>query len=85
MSGATERYDSESDDKVMAELHAQEITGLTPRGRLALVSISDSYESGDSIAGEVIFLLLSMNSRIRELEKHVHHLEVNTNFNGEVH
>jgi len=54
--------DFDQDDLVLQELKSQNIEGLTPRGRLAIKELADQ----DS--GAMIFLILSLNSRIRELE-----------------
>ena len=50
------------DASILEELKAQNIEGLTDRGRLAISELAKSNE------GAVIFLILSLNSRIRDLE-----------------
>lgn len=49
-------------DNVLEELKSQNIDGLTERGKLAIRELADMNE------GAVIFLILSLNLRIRELE-----------------
>ena len=51
-----------SDESILAELKAQNIDGLTARGKLAIRELAELNE------GAVIFLILSLNSRIRDLE-----------------
>ena len=53
---------SSEDDKILSELKSQDIKGLTPRGKTAI------RELGYKEQGEIIFLILSLNSRIRDLE-----------------
>lgn len=67
--------DFDQDDLVLQELKSQDIEGLTKRGRMAVRELADQNE------GAVIFLMLSMNSRIRELEKQLSQVK----FNGEMH
>jgi hypothetical protein len=67
--------DFDKDDLVLQELKSQNIEGLTPRGRLAIRELADQNQ------GAAIFVLLSMNSRIRELEKQL----AGVKFNGEMH
>ena len=50
------------DEKILSELKSQNIDGLTPRGKAAI------RELGYKEQGEIIFLILSLNSRIRDLE-----------------
>ena len=52
----------DQDELVLQELKNQDIKGLTPRGRLAVRELADRDH------GAMIFLMLSFNSRIRELE-----------------
>lgn len=53
----------DKDDLILEELKAQNISGLTDRGKLAIRELAELNE------GAVIFLFLSLNSRIRELEE----------------
>lgn len=69
--------DFDHDELVLQELKAQSIEGLTNRGRLAIREMTDLEYS----PGAVIFLFLSLNSRIVELEKQL----ANIKFNGEMH
>lgn len=62
MAGNNEESSFERDDLVLAELKCQNIKGLTKRGKVAITELADQNQ------GAVIFLLLSMNSRIRDLE-----------------
>ena len=57
----------DKDKLILEELKAQNIDGLTDRGKLAIRELAESNE------GAVIFLLLSLNSRIRDLEKALSH------------
>ena len=52
-----------SDELILEELKAQNIEGLTNRGKLAIRELAELNE------GAVIFLILSLNSRIRDLEQ----------------
>ena len=52
----------DKDKLIMDELRAKHIDGLTVRGRIAIRKLAESNE------GAVIFLILSLNARIRELE-----------------
>jgi hypothetical protein len=52
----------DKDDKILDELKAQNIEGLTARGKFAINQLAEKDQ------GEVIFLILSLNSRLRELE-----------------
>jgi len=52
----------DQDDLVLQELKSQEITGLTPRGKMAVRELADQDQ------GANIFLILSLNARLRELE-----------------
>ncbi len=52
----------ERDDLVLAELKCQNIKGLTNRGKVAVTELADQDQ------GAIIFLILSLNSRIRDLE-----------------
>lgn len=54
--------DFDNDDLVLQELKNQNIEGLTPRCLLAIRQLAEKDE------GEAIFLFISMNSRLRELE-----------------
>jgi len=53
----------DKDKLVLEELKAQNIEGLTDRGKLAVRELAESNN------GAVIFLILSLNSRIRDLEE----------------
>lgn len=53
----------DKDELVLEELKAQNIEGLTDRGKLAVRELAELDE------GAVIFLILSLNSRIRDLEQ----------------
>ena len=53
----------DKDKLILEELKAQNIDGLTDRGKLAIRELAELEE------GAVIFLILSLNSRIRDLEK----------------
>ena len=53
----------DKDKLILEELKAQNIEGLTERGKLAIRELAELNE------GAVIFLILSLNSRIRDLEK----------------
>jgi len=55
--------DFHNDDKIMDELKSQNIKGFTERGKLAINELAHQHQ------GEVIFLILSLNSRLRELEE----------------
>ena len=70
---STDIFESESDDKIIQELQSQNIEGLTPRGRLAISTMAETGENSD---GAAIFLILSLNSRIRELEEQIGKLSV---------
>jgi len=61
-SEVNELSEFDKDDLVLQELKSQNIEGLTGRGRVAVRELADQNQ------GAVIFLILSMNSRIRELE-----------------
>ena len=52
----------DQDDLVLQELKSQDIAGLTPRGKMAVRELADKDQ------GANIFLILSLNSRIRQLE-----------------
>lgn len=54
--------DFHEDDKILDELKSQNIEGFTDRGKLAIVELADQGH------GAMIFLIASLNSRIRELE-----------------
>ena len=54
--------DFDQDDLVLQELKSQEIKGLTPRGKMAV------HELANQDQGAMIFLVLSLNTRIRDLE-----------------
>ena len=62
----------DADKLVLEELKAQNIDGLTHRGKLAIRELAEANE------GAVIFLLLSLNSRIRDLEQTLSHYKENT-------
>ena len=62
----------DEDKIVLEELKAQNIDGLTNRGKLAIRELADANE------GAMIFLLLSLNSRIRDLEQTLSHHKENT-------
>ena len=53
----------DKDKLILEELKAQNIDGLTDRGKLAIRELAELNE------GAVIFLILSLNSRIRDLEE----------------
>ena len=55
------------DKLILEELRAQNIDGLTDRGKLAIRELAELNE------GAVIFLILSLNSRIRDLENALNH------------
>jgi len=57
----------DKDELILEELKSQNINGLTDRGKLAIRELADSNE------GAAIFLFLSLNSRIRDLEDAVNH------------
>ena len=57
----------DKDKLILEELRAQNIDGLTDRGKLAIRELAELNE------GAVIFLILSLNSRIRDLEKALSH------------
>jgi len=67
----------DQDELVLQELKNQNIEGLTPRGRLAIREMTEEIYN----PGAIIFVLLSLNSRIRELEKQLSQVK----FNGEMH
>lgn len=52
----------DKDKLILEELKAQNIEGLTERGKLAIRELAELNE------GATIFLFLSLNSRIRDLE-----------------
>lgn len=54
---------SREDDMVLEELKSQNIKGFTDRGKLAIVELAEQNQ------GALIFLVLSLNSRIRDLEE----------------
>jgi len=60
------------DASILEELKAQNIEGLTERGRLAIRELAELNE------GAVIFLILSLNSRIRDLEQSRYEYKTNT-------
>jgi hypothetical protein len=53
----------QNDHMVLEELKSQNIKGLTERGKLAIQELAELNH------GATIFLFLSLNSRIRELEE----------------
>lgn len=53
----------DNDQLILEELKAQNIDGLTERGKTAIRELADLNE------GASIFLFLSLNSRIRDLEE----------------
>lgn len=53
----------DKDKLILEELNSQNIGGLTDRGKLAIRELAESNE------GAAIFLFLSLNSRIRDLEE----------------
>ena len=53
----------DKDKLILEELKAQNIEGLTERGKLAIRELAELNE------GAAIFLFLSLNSRIRDLEE----------------
>ena len=53
----------DKDKLILEELRSQNIEGLTDRGKLAIRELAELNE------GAVIFLILSLNSRIRYLEE----------------
>lgn len=53
---------SEGNAKMLEELKSQDMGGFTDRGRAALVEIADRND------GALIFLLISLSSRITTLE-----------------
>ena len=63
----------DKDKLILEELKAQNIEGLTERGKLAIRELAELNE------GATIFLFLILNSRIRDLEEalsHHHHINV---------
>lgn len=56
----------DNDHLIMAELKSNDVKGFTPRGKLAIQELG---KNGD---GAMIFLILSLNSRIRDLENALH-------------
>ena len=60
---ADSENDFHSDDKILDELKSQNIKGFTPRGKLAIKELAEAGH------GAMIFLIASLNSRIRELEE----------------
>ena len=65
----------DQDELVLQELKSQDIEGLTKRGRMAVRELADQNQ------GALIFLVLSLNSRLCEVEKQL----ANVKFNGELH
>ena len=65
----------DQDELVLQELKSQDISGLTNRGKMAIREIAEADQ------GAIIFLFLSLNSRIRELENQL----AGKKFNGEMH
>lgn len=57
----------DKDQLILEELKAQNIEGLTDRGKLAIRELAELNE------GAAIFLFLSLNSRIRDLENAINH------------
>ena len=57
----------DKDKLILEELKAQNIDGLTDRGKLAIRELAELNE------GAAIFLFLSLNSRIRDLEEALSH------------
>ncbi len=53
----------DKDKLVLEELKSKNIEGLTARGKVAIKELADLNE------GAIIFLFLSLNSRIRDLEE----------------
>lgn len=51
------------DDKVLDELRTLDIEGFTPRGKVAVQELANNDH------GAMIFLILSLHSRIRDLEQ----------------
>lgn len=67
--------DFDQDDLVLQELKSQNIDGLTNRGKLAVTELADQDQ------GAMIFLILSLNSRLREMEKQLSAVK----FTGKMH
>ena len=57
----------DQDEKVLEELASQKIEGLTPRGKIAISDLANENQ------GAAIFLFISLNSRIRDLEEALLH------------
>ena len=53
----------EQDDLLIQEMKNQKFDGLTQRGKIAIKELADQD------FGALIFLILSLNSRINKLEK----------------
>ena len=62
----------DKDKLILDELKAQNIEGMTNRGKLAIRELAELNE------GAVIFLILNLNSRIRDLEEALSHHNQNT-------
>jgi len=67
--------DFDQDELVLQELKSQDIEGLTQRVKMAVRELADQNQ------GALIFLVLSLNSRLREVEKQLSQVK----FNGEMH
>ena len=61
----------DKDNLILEELKMQNIDGLTDRGKLAIRELANLNE------GAVIFLILSLNSRIRDLEQSLYGYKTN--------
>lgn len=53
----------DQDEKVIEELESQDMSGFTERGKIAILELAEKDQ------GAMIFLIISLNSRIRDLEK----------------
>ena len=62
----------DKDKLILEELKAQNIDGLTDRGKLAIRELAELDQ------GAAIFLFLSLNSRIRDLEEALSHHKHNS-------
>ena len=62
----------DNDQLILEELKSKNIDGLTDRGKIAIRELAEMNE------GAVIFLILSLNSRIRDLENALNYKDQNT-------
>ena len=60
----------DKDDMILEELKAQNIKGFTTRGKFAITELANNNE------GAMIFLILSLNSRIRDLEEALNRVDI---------